>query len=157
MHLWEIHPALVHFPIAFFIAGACLDLYGTSQGRADLARIGQGSLFLGIVTGLIAGFFGVAAFLTVPEIEPGYRSYLGWHFALNTLALGAFAIPVITRWGGRWIAANRFALIAEVVGILLLLVGGTLGHALVVKGGAGVEPSILNSRVVPRTPGPAHP
>jgi hypothetical protein len=33
MELWEIHPSLVHFPIALLIAALCADIYARARGN----------------------------------------------------------------------------------------------------------------------------
>lgn len=40
MNLWEIHPMLVHFPIAFLLAAAALDLPALRWPRESVAQAG---------------------------------------------------------------------------------------------------------------------
>src|SRR6266542_897509 len=63
---WELHPALVHFPLALLLSGVVLDLYAWWRGRPGQLRAVAGLLVAGVVTGLVAALAGVLAFFTVP-------------------------------------------------------------------------------------------
>jgi uncharacterized membrane protein len=64
---WEIHPALVHFPIALLLCGVALDLYAWWRQRADWERIATGLLVAGVLAGVVAALSGFLAWWTIPS------------------------------------------------------------------------------------------
>jgi uncharacterized membrane protein len=63
---WELHPMLVHFPIAFLIGGVLLDLYAWARGSAALMHVATELLIAGVLTGLVTAAAGWLALETVP-------------------------------------------------------------------------------------------
>ena len=60
MRAWEIHPAFVHFPIAFLVGGVVLDLFGRSSESA--VTTATYLLIAGLATGAIAAAAGVVSY-----------------------------------------------------------------------------------------------
>ena len=52
MRAWEIHPAVVHFPIAFLLGGVVLDLFGRHSEAAVVAATYL--LIAGLATAAVA-------------------------------------------------------------------------------------------------------
>ena len=59
MELWEIHPSLVHFPIALLVAGLCTDLYARAHRSLSAEHVAAGLYIAGVATGLVAGLAGL--------------------------------------------------------------------------------------------------
>ena len=66
--LWEIHPMLVHFPIAFLLAGVIVDVYGWWRGDPRLVRLATSLLIVGVLADILAAATGFVAFLQFPPI-----------------------------------------------------------------------------------------
>ena len=97
MRAWEIHPALVHFPIAFLIGGVVLDLFGRSSETA--VATATYLLIAGLATGAIAAVAGVVAYYTVPgnhTAEAHQRVY--WHIWTIVTAVVLFTVVCFVRW-----------------------------------------------------------
>lgn len=139
---WELHPALVHFPIAFLLGGVALDLYAGWRGRPDLARTATGLLAAGWLTGVVAALAGVVAFATVPGHTPTAHRLMFWHIGIQATALALFTWPM---WVGMRTRAapTRAARAAGWAGALALTVGSGIGGYIVYHGGAGIDPDLL--------------
>src|SRR5262249_55540786 len=85
--VWELHPPLVHFPIAFFLGGVALDLYAWWRGREDLARVATGLLVAGLAIGLLTGLTGFLAFFTVAAHTAEAHDTMYWHLGLQVASV----------------------------------------------------------------------
>jgi uncharacterized membrane protein len=140
---WEIHPMLVHFPIAFLLGGVALDLYAGWRGREDLARTATGLLIAGWLTGVAAALAGVWTFFVVPAHTDEAHRLMYWHLGVQSAALVLFGYAAWVRWRGPARAPTTAARVAGWVGALALTVGSGIGGYIVYHGGAGVEPRLL--------------
>ena len=61
MRLQEVHPALVHYPIAFLTLSVGSDVLGKLTGSRTLLGIGKLGMALTAATGALAGVFGLIA------------------------------------------------------------------------------------------------
>lgn len=142
---WEIHPATVHFPIAFLLGAVALDLYAWWRDRPDLARIGTGLMAAGVIVGVVATATGLLAFFTVPAHTAAAHQLMYWHLGLMAGSVTVFTGVVFARWRtGPPTARQR---VAGLIGAAVLLIGAYLGGSLVYRGGAGVDPAILAPEV----------
>ncbi len=137
MRPWEIHPALVHFPIAFLLAAVALDLYALRRPKEILGRMAAGLYVAGVASGLLAGAAGVLAWFTFPH-DDAFHALMYWHPGLALASLAVFAVVAVKRWKGRAQPAPRRLGMLGVLGAVLLLVAGALGGHLVYHGAAGV-------------------
>ena len=137
MKIWEFHPALVHFPIAFFLAAVALDLYSLKRPRELLTRAAAGLYVAGVLTGIASGIAGIVAWFTAPHSDE-VHALMYWHPALALAMLAIFTVVAIWRWKGRATAPRPWAWVMSLVGTVLLLVAGYLGGYLVYHGAAGV-------------------
>jgi uncharacterized membrane protein len=148
MRPWELHPALIHFPIAFLLGGLLIDLAAWFRPRESLTRVASGLLAAGVVSGVAAAFAGVISFFTVPAHTEAAHEQMSSHLVLASAALVLFSLVAIARWRRRTQPASALALSTGLLGSALLIGAAFLGGRIVYEGGAGVDPQILASAVV---------
>jgi len=140
MRAWEIHPALVHFPIAFLIGGVVLDLFGRSSETA--VATATYLLIAGLGTGAIAAA-GVVAYYTVPgnhTAEAHQRIY--WHIWAIVTAVVLFMVVCFVRWQHPSVASPLIRGLG-LVAVVIMGIGAYIGGNLVYHGGLGIDPAIL--------------
>ena len=147
MNTWELHPALVHFPIALLLSGVILDLYGWRKKREDLSRVAFGLLVAGGLTGLLTIITGVLAYYTVPAHTEAAHERMTWHLWIQCGAIAVFGLMCLLRWKRRKSLVAPSALLLSVSAAVLLIIGSYLGAWIVYRGGAGVNPAILSNEV----------
>lgn len=141
---WEIHPALVHFPIALLLCGVVLDLYAWWRRRSDLERVATGLLVAGVLTGILTALTGFLAWWTMPSSHTEEAHVLMyWHLGLQVAAVVLFAWVVLVRWRRRQSSPSSPSRTIGLVATALLAVGAYLGGHVVYHGGAGIDPAIL--------------
>jgi len=144
----NLHPLIVHFPIALFVTGFLIDGLGWVMRRENLKKVGLVLVFLGALGTVPAVVTGLAVEETIEEqLEsvPGGEAALEAHEGLAIPTAGVLLGAVVLRLGlgtGRW-AWGRWLLIAYlIVGVLglgMLTATGLRGGELVYRYGAGVE------------------
>jgi glucose/arabinose dehydrogenase/uncharacterized membrane protein len=145
MSPWEIHPSLVHFPLAFLIGGVLLDMVAWFRPREGLARAATWLLVAGVVTGLGATGAGVLAFFTVPAHTEEAHGMMYWHSSFAVVSLALFSGVIFARWRRRDRRPSLWTRLAGLAAAALLSVAGYLGGYIVYHGGAGIEPRLLAS------------
>jgi uncharacterized membrane protein len=141
MRAWEIHPAVVHFPIAFLLGGVVLDLFGRHSESA--VATATYLLLAGLATGAVAAASGVVSYYTVPgnHTEQAHQRIF-WHIGSMVTAVVLFTVVCFVRWQHPSVvslAIRGLGLAAAAV----LIFGGYVGGKLVYQGGLGIEPTIL--------------
>jgi len=123
------HVALIHFPIALFIAAVALDLLGVWTKREDLAMAGYINLSLAALSVFPAILTGLVAWQWQLE---GHRlkGLLLWHL----LTAGCSAVII---WASWWIhyrtrrsqgwSAPGWRVVLELAGVLIVALTGHLG------------------------------
>lgn len=150
----NLHPMVVHFPIALFLVGFGLDALGWGLKRETLKRVGLVLVLLGALAAVPAVVTGLAVEETVEEqLEPlpGGEAALEAHeeLALPTagvlLGAGLLRFLLEMRLPGRLLGRGLLAvyLIAGLVGVGMLAVTGLRGGELVYRYGAGVQKEAL--------------
>lgn len=146
----NIHPIIVHFPIALFITGLVIDAIGHLWRKETAKKIGLVLVVLGALGALAAMVTGTLAEETVEErlSKAGEKALdlhedLGKLTAYLLLVVAALRVVIATGWLSRWrlVAGVALAiyLIAGVIGLGTLTVTGYYGGELVYQYGAGVQ------------------
>ena len=123
------HVALIHFPIALFIAAVALDLLGVWTKREDLAAAGYINLSLAALSVFPAILTGLVAWQWQLE---GHRlkGVLLWHL----LAASCSAVIIWASWWihyrtrrGQGRTAPGWRVVLELAGVLVVALTGHLG------------------------------
>jgi uncharacterized membrane protein len=136
MLLHELHPSVVHAPLALLPTATVADLIALSTGDRAWERVGRRFWVAGSLSALFAGVAGLAASQQVRMREPHARDMVFLHGAGNALiTLGALGVAL-------WRQANRpsaaqCALAAGAVGAALYT--ATLGGKMVYELGVGIN------------------
>lgn len=141
MRAWEIHPASVHFPIAFLIGGVALDLFG--QNSEIAVAMATYLLIAGLATGVIAAGAGIIAYYTVPgnhTAEAHQRVY--WHIWTIVAAVALLAVVCFVRWQHPSVVSPLIRGLG-LVAVMITALGAYIGGSLVYHGGLGIDPTIL--------------
>jgi len=137
----NIHPLLVHFPIAFLSAFFALDLVATLANKPHWRNVASGFLYFGTVAALftvIAGLIAaesVAHGQNVHEIMERHE-HIGISILSTAILLSIWRIKSgVLPSGG----ANNFFLFLSALLCLLMMLGADLGGLMVYKYGVAVE------------------
>jgi uncharacterized membrane protein/nitrite reductase/ring-hydroxylating ferredoxin subunit len=135
-----IHPALVHFPLAFLIGAFFFDLAGVLLDKPGWWAVGAYLSLVGVIAALLAAVPGFIDYLyTVPPKSSG-RTMATRHMVLNLVAVAAFALARYLR-GHPDVEPEPILIVLESVGFLLLVVAGKLGAGLIYRLQIGVDTS----------------
>jgi nitrite reductase/ring-hydroxylating ferredoxin subunit/uncharacterized membrane protein len=134
-----IHPAIVHFPIAFLLGASVMDLIDLVCECPDWwVTTSYALLAGGILTALIAAVPGFIDYrFTVPP-DSSARRRATRHMIVNLTAVAIFAVALFLR-GDPEIRPETVIVAGETVAAMLLVYGGTLGGKLVSKNQIGID------------------
>jgi uncharacterized membrane protein len=137
----NIHPLLVHFPIAFLSAFFVLDLIATLAKKPQWRAVASWFLYFGTVAAVftvIAGFIAADSVVhggNVHEIMERHEQ-IGVSILATAILLSIWRIKSgVLPSGG----ANNFFLLLAALLILLMMLGADLGGLMVYKYGVAVE------------------
>lgn len=136
MRLQEVHPALVHFPLALLPLSVGADLLGSITGSEALCDLGRRTMPLAAASGLVAGVAGLMA-QTEVNAEGRALEALQTHRTLN-LGLVTLA-TAMAAYRARASKPGLGYLLAGLVGLAVLDYSAYLGGSLVYHHGVGVE------------------
>jgi uncharacterized membrane protein len=129
----RLHPLLVHFPIAFLLAGAAIEVARWRRDGAALGALERWAVGIGAAGAVLAAFTGWLFAYQVHR-PPELRPILLWHRWLGVALAG---VSILAAWAAyRWAETTspraRWArgLLVGASGVLLVVVGH-LGAALV--------------------------
>ena len=140
----NLHPLVIHFPIALLIVAALADLVDILVGRPDWLRTAGTALYaLGVVGAVVACVSGQQAANTVlmsgmaHSIVAAHRTWaLATTFYFGVLVIVRFALTFTGAPVGRWLRVLLF--VAAVAGVAGLLQTAERGGRLVYEQGVGV-------------------
>ena len=137
----NIHPLLVHLPIALLSTFFALDLVGTIAKNPDSRRVATWLLYLGTVAALFTAITGYIAAETVAHGQNVHdimerHEQIGISVFFTALLLSIWRIKSgVLPWSG----ANNFFLLLSGLLCLLMMLGADLGGLMVYKYGVAVE------------------
>jgi uncharacterized membrane protein len=136
MKLHEVHPALVHFPLALLPLSIGADLLGRLTGSDSLLDLGRRTMPLAAASGLVAGAAGLMAQNEV-EADGDSLAMLKTHRTLN---LGLVAVAgAMAAYRSQRERPSVAYLLAGLVGSVAMTYSAYLGGTMVYHAGVGVE------------------
>ena len=133
-----IHPMLVGFPIALWVAGFIFDLIGARGSNAGLWAAGFYSIIGGCVGAVLSAVAGVIDLLQTVPPESSARNRGLLHGGLNSFALLLF-IYVAYRLGSPSAVPEGVTLLLMGIGVVTIAISGWLGGTLVYRNQIGVD------------------
>lgn len=138
---WNVHPLIVHFPIAFLTAFLLLEVIGLAFRSAAVRQVASGMLYLGALGAVAAAAAGLIAEGSVPHGE-GVHEILEWHERAGLTVAGLSVVLAV--W--RALARARFSSMGQALHLFLagivmicLILGADLGGMMVYQYGVGVK------------------
>jgi len=132
-----LHPALVHFPVACWTLGTLADAIGAFRSSVLPWQLAFGLLCVGTAMGLLAAAAGFYELARLPEDHPA-QDDAQRHMRLALSAWVAYASALFLRMDGTTpTPPGAIALIASIIGFLLLAATGHMGARLVYVHGVG--------------------
>src|SRR5438067_7856771 len=148
MKLHEVHPALVHFPLALLPISIGADLLGRLTDNEALMNVGKKTMPVAVASGLIAGIAGLMA-QTEVEADGKALDMLKTHRTLNLAAVAAGAVLATQRARNDRPSVGYLA--AGAGALAVLTYSAYLGGAMVYQLGVGVK-AAEGVRVRPSVP-----
>ncbi|MGE5184224.1 MAG: DUF2231 domain-containing protein [Acidobacteriota bacterium] len=142
-----IHPMLIAFPVALYVATVVALLAHIGTGDPFWYRAAFWTSLGGVVMAAVAAIPGLVDLLTLPSRSRARRTgYI--HAGCNVLALAAFVIACVIM-GRNWYSASvdlahlddSAPLVLGLIGVASTLVAGALGWTLVQTHHVGVKPT----------------
>lgn len=137
----NLHPLIVHYPIALLTAFFLLEVAGVALRREGLRQAASWMLYLGAVGAITAMAAGLIAEDTVPHGE-SVHEIMEWHGRLG-IAVATLSV-ILALW--RIAAKAKFSLMAKTlyfylaaIMLICMFVGADLGGLMVYQYGVGVK------------------
>jgi len=130
-----VHPALVHFPLAFWLGASACDLIALRTGEGIWWTLSHHAIAAGLIMGVLALCAGVLELW----LRPVPRAALRWvraHATFMGVALLCFMVSLSLR---ATTPPSRAALALSFLGSAIVLAGGFCGGTLVYRFGVGVS------------------
>lgn len=137
----NVHPMLVHFPIAFLTGFFLLEIIGVVLRRPNLRQAAGWMLYLGALGAVLAAAAGLVAAGNVPHGETVHE-VMDWHERLMLTVAGLAVVLAVWRaavagqFGSRMAQALHWML--GTLMVTLLALGTDLGGLMVYRHGVGV-------------------
>jgi len=140
MNPWELHPALVHMPIALLLSATFLDVVAVWRRRDQAAKVAMGLLVAGELTAIVAAGAGILAYFTIPAHTAEAHLHLLIHPTLAVSSVLLYAIVAFRRRKTPGTIPGGGLVVVSLVAASLLIAAGALGGRLVFHDGVGVAP-----------------
>jgi uncharacterized membrane protein len=135
MRLQEIHPALVHYPLALLPTALAADALGSATGSPGLLDLARRLMPVAAASALVAGVFGLVAQESVRTDETT-SEMLRTHRTLNLGLIGLASAMAAKRWREDHPSLGYLALGAG--GMAVMAYSAYLGGSMVYHHGVGV-------------------
>jgi uncharacterized membrane protein len=146
-----VHPMVIVFPLGLLSAAVGCDVIFLVLGKAHWAHMAYWLIAGGVLSGIVAAFFGFMDWMALPAGTRAKRIGL-WHAVVMDTVILLFALSWWLRRGNPD-APSMTAILLGVVAVGFALLGGWLGGELVYRLSVGVDfeahinsPSSLSSR-----------
>lgn len=136
MRLQELHPSLVHFPIALLPTALVADTLGRLSGSESLMEVGRRLMPVAALSAAVAGVAGLIA-QESSEVKEQAHPYLVTHRNINLGAIGLTAL--LARKRGRQRRPSASYLLAGFGGLAAVTYSAYLGGHMVYEHGVGVK------------------
>lgn len=136
MHLQELHPSAVHYPIALLPLSVAADAIGTLTGNKTLLELGRLTIPVAAGSAAVAGVLGLIAQEVVETDEEG-MDMLVTHRTVNIGLLGVATAMAVHRLGRRKPGVGY--LLTGAAGIGAMIYSAYLGGQMVYDRGVGVR------------------
>lgn len=138
MRLQEIHPSLVHYPLALLPLAVGADMLAEATDDDGLREVGRIGMAIAAGSAALAGLAGLIAQEEV-DVEPGTEAYdmLATHRTINVGAVIGAAAMAAWRWRERRASPAYLAMGAASLGAVAY--SAYLGGKMVYEHGLGVE------------------
>lgn len=155
LRLQEIHPAVVHFPIALIPAALGLDAIGRATGKQGLMDAGRALMPVAAASAVVSAAAGVLAQGALRYPDETGRELLVTHSHVNAVVTAGTIALAALRWrrGGN---APSNSYLAAGAGILAAIgYSASLGGKMVYEHGLGVKPAggVIEERAPEIKPG----
>jgi uncharacterized membrane protein len=138
VRLNEIHPSIVHFPIALMPAAIGADLLGRATGSEKLSDAGRVLMPVAAASAAISAVFGLVAAVEA-KAEGKAADLLVTHRNMNLSLTAVTALMAGWRWGRREAGSGYLAL--GLAGLAAMGYSAYLGGKMVYEHGVGVKPA----------------
>lgn len=138
MRLQELHPALVHFPIALLPTALVTDALGRATGSETLMEMGRRLMPVAAASAVVAGVAGLIS-QQASEVSEAAHPYLTTHRNLNLGLIGMTVLLAQKR--ARRKRPSTGYLLAGLGGLATMSYTAYLGGHMVYEHGVGVEPA----------------
>jgi uncharacterized membrane protein len=115
----SFHPLVIHFPIALFLFGTLLEIWGRMKASSDLRRLGFYNLAAGAVASPIAAVTGIVAML---RMGLPFEGLVRIHFTLAVVSTALMVLLVVWRRKGE-LDSNKYWVALVATTVLLSLAG----------------------------------
>lgn len=136
MRIQEIHPALVHFPIALLPTSLAADALGRLTGSRSLMEVGRRTMPVAAASAAVSGIFGLVAQEAV-RAEGEAADMLVTHRNLNLGLIAVAALMAAKRYRRR--RPSLGYLLVGAAGSLVMSYSAYLGGHMVYELGVGVK------------------
>lgn len=138
----NVHPLVVHFPIAFLFSFFLLDVLGSVLKKPKWREVAAYFLYAGAIGAVLTVIAGFMAAYSLPHTATVHglmlkHQYLGMSVMLVAIALAVWRYKAADITGG----AQHFFVVLSFVMCVLLVFAGDLGGFMVYGYGAAVNPT----------------
>lgn len=137
----NIHPLLVHFPIAFLTSFLLVESFGVVFKKPGARQLASGLLYLGAAGAVLTAAFGLIAAESVPH-GALVHEIMEWHMRAGlTVAALATLLAIWRAVGGipSSTMTEVLSLLVTMIMAIVLLLGADLGGMMVYQHGVGVH------------------